>query len=78
MATTTTNLGLTKPAYADAADVAVFNTNMDLIDSAIGGLQTRVSTAETNITNLQSSVSKKTLSPHPYIKLFHSEARRAA
>ena len=33
MATTTTNLGLTKPAGTDAVDIAVINANMDLIDS---------------------------------------------
>ena len=32
MATTTTNLGLTKPAYTDAADIAVINDNMDTLD----------------------------------------------
>lgn len=35
MATTTANLGLTKPDYTEAADIAVINNNMDLIDSAI-------------------------------------------
>ena len=36
MATTTTNLGLTKPAYSDSEDVSVLNSNMDLIDAAFG------------------------------------------
>lgn len=36
MATTTTNLGLTKPATTDNVDVAVLNGNMDLIDAAVG------------------------------------------
>lgn len=36
MATKTSLLGLTKPAYTDAADVNVLNTNFDLIDKAIG------------------------------------------
>lgn len=36
MATKTSLLGLTKPAYTEAADIAVLNTNFDLIDSAIG------------------------------------------
>lgn len=36
MATTTTLLGLTKPAYTDAADIMVINGNMDKIDAAIG------------------------------------------
>jgi len=34
MATTTTNIGLTKPAASENYDVDVWNTNMDLIDSA--------------------------------------------
>lgn len=36
MATTTTRLGLDKPAYADAADIAVLNQNFDDIDAAVG------------------------------------------
>jgi len=35
MATTTTNLGLTKPATSEKYSVAVVNTNMDLIDAAV-------------------------------------------
>lgn len=35
MATKTTNLGLTKPDYTDAADVVVLNDNFDLLDHAI-------------------------------------------
>ncbi len=36
MATKTSLLGLTKPAYTEAADIAVLNTNFDLIDKAVG------------------------------------------
>ena len=36
MATKTSLLGLTKPAYTDAADIAVLNANFDLIDKAVG------------------------------------------
>ena len=36
MATKTSLLGLTKPAYTDAADIAVLNTNFDMIDKAVG------------------------------------------
>ena len=36
MATTTTRLGLDKPAYSDAADIAVLNQNFDDIDNAVG------------------------------------------
>ena len=38
MSSSTTNLGLVKPAYNEAADVAVINGNMDTIDTAIGTL----------------------------------------
>lgn len=40
MATSTTNFGLTKPAYNESADVAVINTNMDTIDGVMGKNQT--------------------------------------
>lgn len=36
MATTTTNLGLIKPATTDNVDITVLNGNMDSIDSAVG------------------------------------------
>ena len=38
MATTTSNIGLTKPAGTDFALVSVINTNSDILDSAAGGL----------------------------------------
>lgn len=51
MATTTSNLGLTKPDYTDAADVGVFNGNFDLIDQAIA--EDRVNNVRhTNVHNL--------------------------
>lgn len=36
MATTTSNLGLVKPAYNETADVAVINSNMDTVDAFAG------------------------------------------
>lgn len=36
MATKTSFLGLTKPAYTDIADVAVFNSDLDIIEKALG------------------------------------------
>ena len=42
MASTTTNLGLTKPAYTDDADVAVINANSDIIDAAYGSLSDQI------------------------------------
>lgn len=36
MATKTSLLGLTKPAYTEAADIAVLNNNFDMIDKAVG------------------------------------------
>lgn len=38
MATTTTNLGLKKPAYSDFADVSDLNDNMDKIDAKFGNI----------------------------------------
>lgn len=35
MATTTSNLGLTKPNYADAADVGILNSNFDVLDREV-------------------------------------------
>ena len=35
MSTTTTNLSLVKPATSEAADIAVINSNMDLVDTAV-------------------------------------------
>ena len=37
MATTTTNLGLTKPAGTEKPDISVINDNMDKIDTAVAG-----------------------------------------
>lgn len=37
MATTTPNLGLTKPATSDNVDITVINANMDKIDTAVAG-----------------------------------------
>ncbi len=38
MATNTPNLNLVKPEMSDYADIRVLNTNMDILDNAIGGL----------------------------------------
>lgn len=38
MATNTTNFNLSKPAYADTADIAVINSNMDKVDTSLQGL----------------------------------------
>lgn len=40
MSTQTTILGITKPDLADAADITVINSNMDIIESAIVGVKT--------------------------------------
>lgn len=62
MATTTTNLGLTKPAYADDADIAVINGNMDILDTKIGAvgntdLQSQVTTLNSNTVKYQTPTS---------------------
>ena len=40
MSSSTTNLHLVKPALSEAASITVINDNMDLIDAAVGALQT--------------------------------------
>lgn len=50
MSTKTTNLQLTKPAYGESADIAVINTNMDTIDTAVAGKVTAPSGTVTNNT----------------------------
>lgn len=42
MASTTTNLGLMKPAYSDDADISDINSNMDLIDAEAGRVRANV------------------------------------
>ena len=39
MATNTSNLNLSKPAYTDPADIAVINENMDKLDGAVNGVE---------------------------------------
>ena len=39
MATNTSNLNLSKPAYTDPADIAVINDNMDKLDGAVNGVE---------------------------------------
>lgn len=56
MATTTTNLGLTKPATTDAVDISVINGNMDLIDAALGVSTVTVTAATSNVTIASQSV----------------------
>lgn len=41
MATTTTNYGLTKPAYDDIADVGVINNNMDILDTKLKDVENK-------------------------------------
>lgn len=54
MASTTTNLGLTKPATSEAYNVSVQNNNMDLIDAKFGAVN---GTVESNL-GQKASVSK--------------------
>ena len=39
MATTTSNLGLTKPSYSDTADIATINGNMDILDQSVNAVE---------------------------------------
>ena len=57
MATTTTNLRLVKPSYADVADIEVINGNMDILDRAYKGLTDKDSEQAGQISELQSQIS---------------------
>ena len=48
MATTTTNYKLTKPNGTDKAYVSVINDNMDLIDSVIKDVESKITTSTIN------------------------------
>ena len=48
MATATTNYKLTKPNGTDKAYVSVINDNMDLIDSAIKDVESKITTSTIN------------------------------
>lgn len=50
MSTKTTNLQLTKPAYGEAADIAVINANMDIIDDTVADKVTAPSSTVTTDT----------------------------
>ena len=57
MAEHTSNINLSKPTYSEDADIAVINSNMDIIDGKMGAVgntsvQAQLNTASTNITNL--------------------------
>ena len=61
MATTTTNLGLTKPSGTDKIRIAQINGNMDILDDKIGAvgntsLQAQVTSANQAITNVQNGL----------------------
>jgi len=51
MATTTANLGLTKPAYADTADIEVINGNMDILDGAVNSVEGGIAIISNNNTH---------------------------
>lgn len=42
MATTTPNIGLTRPGYTDDVDITVLNGNFTIIDTKIGELLQKV------------------------------------
>lgn len=73
MSTLTTNYNLTKPDYADSADIMDINGNMDILDdvvkevsdktnentSDVSTLQTDVGTLQTDVSALQTAVQGK-------------------
>ena len=61
MSTSTTNLALTKPAIGEAADITVLNTNMDLLDTAVGARSNLVSTVTVANTTTETVVFTHTI-----------------
>lgn len=57
MATTTTNLGLTKPIGTEKALVSVINGNMDIIDNKVGAVPQNES-VQSQITALNNQIAK--------------------
>lgn len=57
MATTTTNLGLTKPIGTEKALVSVINSNMDIIDNKVGAIPQNES-AQSQITALNNHIAE--------------------
>lgn len=56
MSTTTTNIGLVKPAYSDPMDVGVLNNNSDLLDQHIGSIESNVSSLSSTSGSHTSSI----------------------
>lgn len=56
MATTTTNLGLTKPAMSDNVDITVINANMDKIDAMISNMPITGNIVATSQANFESAL----------------------
>ena len=65
MASTTTNLGLTKPAYTDDADVAVINANSDIIDAAYGSLSDQIANYICVLSSSYLAINASDIIPYP-------------
>jgi hypothetical protein len=70
MASTTTNLGLTKPAYTDDADVAVINANSDIIDAAYGSLSDQMATIDSNTVAFWTTLSTYSYQNNYYAQVY--------
>lgn len=57
MATTTTNLGLTKPAAGDYYDIGVFNENFQKVDDAFGAVDSALNTVDEALDDKQNVIS---------------------
>ena len=55
MATTTANLGLTKPDYTEKADIAVINDNMDKIDTGVQNMNIAMQQARKLLDNVEAA-----------------------
>ena len=67
MATNTTNYHLVKPGYSDTADIADINGNMDIIDTALNTLNSKIQYFTTNLVYLDQLTWTQASSTSPYV-----------
>ena len=70
MASTTTNIGLTKPAGTDQALISAINGNMDIIDTKMGAVGN--TSVQSQITSLSDQIGTLNSKINNYIKTRNS------
>lgn len=56
MSTKTSNLGLTKPALSDAADITAYNSNWDILDTQVSNIKNKVDNLSTDVEDLNGTL----------------------